>query len=56
MLKPVARKSDMHVCPLHGIGAIAEGYPTANVEGQSTARVGDAVVCQDGFNSCYFGK
>ncbi len=44
----VARKGDLHSCPLHGVGTIIQGSPTTTAEGKPVARVGDTVMCPDG--------
>ncbi len=44
---PVARKGDLHSCPIpgHGVTAIVTGSPTVEVEGSPVARVGDVAGC-----------
>ncbi len=41
---PVARLTDKHDCPLHGINAIVTGG-TATADGLPIARVGDSTAC-----------
>lgn len=45
--KPVARKGDLHSCPIegHGVTPINSGSDSVIVEGQSAARIGDSVAC-----------
>ncbi|WP_252109565.1 MULTISPECIES: PAAR domain-containing protein [unclassified Halomonas] len=43
-MKPVARKGDLHRCPIHGVTEIISGSPS-HVEGQPVARVGDKTAC-----------
>lgn len=50
-MKPAARLSDMHVCPMvdvvkpHVGGPIAKGYPTVLIGGLPAARVTDVATC-----------
>lgn len=50
-MKPAARISDLHICPLvtglvpHVGGPIALGYPTVLIGGMPAARMGDMCVC-----------
>lgn len=45
--KLVARKGDLHSCPIkgHGVTPITSGSDSVLVEGQSLARIGDTVGC-----------
>lgn len=44
--KPIARKGDMHVCPLCKVTTpIATGSPRSKTDGKPTARVGDKTGC-----------
>ncbi|MCE8003438.1 MULTISPECIES: PAAR domain-containing protein [Halomonadaceae] len=45
-MKPIARKGDLHRCPIpgHGVTEIVSGSPS-QVEGQPVARVGDKTGC-----------
>ena len=44
--KPIARKGDMHVCPLCKVTTpITTGSPRSKTDGQPTARVGDKTGC-----------
>lgn len=45
-MKPIARKGDLHSCPIQGHGAteIVSGSPS-QVEGRPVARVGDKTGC-----------
>ncbi|WP_251048173.1 PAAR domain-containing protein [Halomonas sp. ISL-56] len=46
-MKPVARKGDLHRCPIpgHGTTEIVSGSPS-QVEGQPVARVSDKTGCE----------
>ncbi len=43
----VARKGDLHSCPIegHGITPITSGSDSVLIEGQPAARIGDSVGC-----------
>jgi len=45
--KLVARKGDLHSCPIkgHGVTPITSGSDSVLVEGQPAARIGDSVGC-----------
>ncbi|MHB9038473.1 MAG: PAAR domain-containing protein [Armatimonadota bacterium] len=43
--KPVARKGDMHSCPMHGVTPIVSGSERLLIEGMPAARVGDSAAC-----------
>lgn len=44
---PVARKGDLHSCPIkgHGVTPITGGSDSVFVEGSAAARVGDSIGC-----------
>ena len=45
--KLVARKGDLHSCPIkgHGVTPITSGSATVTIEGSPVARIGDSVGC-----------
>ncbi len=45
--KPIARKGDMHTCPIpgHGVTPITTGSGRSKTDGKPTARVGDKTGC-----------
>jgi len=43
--KAVARKGDLHSCPMHGVTHIVSGSETVIIEGQPAARIGDKAAC-----------
>jgi len=43
--KPVARLTDLHVCPIHGSNAIITGAETVIINDLPMARVGDTTAC-----------
>ncbi|AJD58689.1 PAAR domain-containing protein [Synechococcus elongatus] len=43
--RPVARKDDLHACPLHGLNTIITGSRTVFTNQRPTARIGDLCSC-----------
>lgn len=43
--RPVARKDDIHVCPIHGSNTIITGSLTVLTNQKLTARIGDLCAC-----------
>jgi uncharacterized Zn-binding protein involved in type VI secretion len=42
---PVARITDLHACPLHGVNIIVTGSPTMSSDMLPVARIGDMCAC-----------
>lgn len=42
---PIARMTDVHICPIHGPNAIIVGNPATTSDGLPIARIGDATAC-----------
>jgi uncharacterized Zn-binding protein involved in type VI secretion len=42
---PVARVTDVHVCPFHGPNMIVNGSPMHTADGLPIARMGDPTAC-----------
>ena len=42
---PVARITDLHACPIHGINCIVTGSPTTISDSLPVARIGDLCAC-----------
>lgn len=42
---PVARITDIHVCPLHGANVIVTGSPTMQSDNLPVARITDSCAC-----------
>lgn len=61
-MKPAARMTDMHACPMltgpvpHVGGPIIAGAPTVMIGGMPAARMGDAVTCAGPPDSIILGS
>lgn len=45
LMKPVARLTDLHACPAHGLNPIVSVASRSRCEGQGIAAVGDLTGC-----------
>lgn len=44
-MKPIARLTDMHQCPVHGLNSITSAATSSCCDGQPIAIVGDRTAC-----------